>query len=114
MSDTTTNGRPQRKTLSSQLDRLENIIDALAEGLPDTVAQAVRQAVSIGVQEAVHALVQEALRSPEILRQLTGTQQPAPVASSGRDPSRLKKACAALGKKLGEKLTIKLQPVQMR
>ncbi|MCE9562625.1 MAG: hypothetical protein K8U57_11300 [Planctomycetes bacterium] len=30
----TMNGKPQRKQLADQLDRLDSIIDALAEGLP--------------------------------------------------------------------------------
>src|SRR6187399_2537765 len=99
MSDTTINGRPQRKTLSSQLDRLENIIDALAEGLPDTVAQAVRQAVSIGVQEAIHTLIQEAVRNPEIVRQLLGALPPAPRASDNPSHNSVKRACSSIGEK---------------
>lgn len=35
-------GRPQRKQLSDQLDRLDGIIDCLADGLNEAVAGAVR------------------------------------------------------------------------
>lgn len=72
MTETTTNGRPQRKTLSSQLDRLDNIIDALANGLPATVAEAVRQAVGVAAHEALQAVFQELLGRPEILGLLAG------------------------------------------
>ena len=49
---------PTRKTLASQLDRLDSILDGLSEGLSDAVASAVREAVGLAVQEAVHALTQ--------------------------------------------------------
>ena len=39
---TVTNGKP-RKQLSDQLDRLDSIIDALAEGLPGAVTDACRE-----------------------------------------------------------------------
>ena len=37
------NGRPQRKLLSEELDRLDSIVDAIAEGLPAAVAAAARE-----------------------------------------------------------------------
>ena len=40
MPETTTNGKPKRKQLSEQLDRLDGIIDVLAEGLNKAVADA--------------------------------------------------------------------------
>ena len=39
MSTATANGRPQRKQLSDQLDRLDAILDVLAEGLPGAVGE---------------------------------------------------------------------------
>jgi hypothetical protein len=51
---TTTNsaGRP-RKTLATQLDRLDSILDGLGDGLSEAVSTAVQQAVSVAVQQAV-------------------------------------------------------------
>ena len=46
---------PARKTLASQLDRLDSILDGLSEGLTDAVSSAVREAVGLAVQEAVRA-----------------------------------------------------------
>jgi hypothetical protein len=50
---TTTNGRPQRKQLSDQLDRLDTIIDALAEALPGAVTDACKEGSRDAVKEAL-------------------------------------------------------------
>ena len=47
MTMTMRNGTPQRKQLSDQLDRLDGIIDCLADGLTDRLAQPVKGAVAI-------------------------------------------------------------------
>src|SRR5439155_25922717 len=49
---TTTNGQV-RKTLASQLDRLDSILDGLSEGLNEAVATAVQGAVELAVRQAV-------------------------------------------------------------
>jgi hypothetical protein len=49
------NGRTQRKSLAEQIDRLDAILDGLAEGINDTVVAAVRTAV-------VEVLTNEKLR----------------------------------------------------
>src|SRR5947209_5822508 len=49
---TTTNGQV-RKTLATQLDRLDSILDGLSDGLNEAVATAVQQAVATAVQQAV-------------------------------------------------------------
>ena len=46
MATTTTNG-DARKTLASQLDRLDSILDGLSEGLNEAVATAVEGAVTL-------------------------------------------------------------------
>src|SRR5262245_53306235 len=74
MTTTTTNGSV-RKTLASQLDRLDGILDALSDGLNQAVAtavegaveRAVRQAVGQAVRETLQALVSEALTNPDVL-----------------------------------------------
>src|SRR4051812_19026608 len=58
----TTNGRRARKQLSDQLDRLDAILDALAEGLPGAVADACRE----GARQAVKDAVVEILTNPEL------------------------------------------------
>src|SRR5262245_11044109 len=60
--------RLPRKTLSSQIDRLDGILDGLAEALDGAVADAVRDAVGQAVREAVEATVREVLASPALLR----------------------------------------------
>jgi hypothetical protein len=60
------NGRPQRKQLSDQLDRLDTMIDCLSEALPQAVADATRE----GTRSAVRDILGELLRDPEILARL--------------------------------------------
>jgi hypothetical protein len=55
------NGRLPRKTLSSQLDRLDQILDGLADSLNDAVAGATREAVLQVVRQAVQDAVHDAL-----------------------------------------------------
>ena len=49
----TTNGRPQRKQLCEQLDRLDTILNGLGEALNDSVADAVRTGTRLAVKEAI-------------------------------------------------------------
>jgi hypothetical protein len=55
------NGRTPRKTLSTQLDRLDEILDGLADNLNEAVAGATREAVLQAVREAVVQVIREAL-----------------------------------------------------
>jgi uncharacterized protein YjeT (DUF2065 family) len=68
MSATLSNGRPhqQRKQLSDQLDRLDQMIDCLSEALPQAVADATRE----GTRAAVRDILAEVLRDPEIVARL--------------------------------------------
>src|SRR3954452_10604228 len=79
-----------RKTLVSQLDRLDQILDTLGEGLNEAVAGAVEQAVEAavreGVRQGVRGALSEILTDPAILaaiRATVGAQaaeaQPAPA-----------------------------------
>src|SRR5262245_45991323 len=89
---TTTNGRSQRKTLASQLDRLDGIIDALADGLNEAVSDAVKQAVTTAVQEAVAAAVQALLSNPDLVRHLAAQAKqdpgPPPAEPSAPEPAK--------------------------
>ena len=73
MSGTNTNGRPPRKSLATQLDRLDTILDGLADGLNEAVVTAVKEAVVV----AVEAVLREVLDNPELQRRL----RPEPTAT---------------------------------
>jgi hypothetical protein len=96
---------PARKTLASQLDRLDSILDGLSEGLDQAVAQAVREAVGLAVQEAVQAVLTELLTNPVLREQL---QRPAASESAPPDgpaskhggKGRLAALCGRVGDKL--------------
>ena len=68
----TLNGRPPRKQLSEQLNRLDDILDTLADGLPEAVGDAVRT----GVQTALQQLLVETLTNPETLALLRTALNP--------------------------------------
>ena len=70
------NGRPPRKQLSDQLNRLDGILDTLADGLPEAVGDAVRT----GTQAALQQLLIETLTNPETLALLRAALVP-PVAA---------------------------------
>jgi hypothetical protein len=71
---TTTNGQ-DRKTLASQLDRLDSILDGLADALNGAVAsavegaveRAVKQAVGEAVRETLQAVIAEVVSNPDLL-----------------------------------------------
>jgi len=91
MTNTTlTNGRLSRKTLSSQIDRLDAMLDGLADNLNEAVAMAVKDSVAEVVRNAVEAAVKEVLSNPELLRAALGQHTPrsTPVQSNTATPQR--------------------------
>ena len=81
MTTTTANGKPQRKQLSHQLDRLDRIIDALVEGLPDAVADATRD----GTRQAIRDVLTDVLTDPDVVARLRATllsASPPPVRTT--------------------------------
>ena len=75
----TMNGKPQRKQLADQLDRLDGIIDALAAGLNQAVADAAREGTRLAVKDAIV----EIMTNPELRAMLAPARPeptPAPVA----------------------------------
>lgn len=81
--------RLHRKTLGSQIDRLDSMLEGLAENLNDAVAQAVKETVSQVVREAVAVTVQEVLSNPELLRAaLARHMPPTPEAQPAPMPQR--------------------------
>ena len=75
------NGRP-RKQLSEQLDRLDEIINGLADCLPAAVADATRD----GIRSAFSDVVVELMSDPAILARIRATLVPeiAPLAVVSR------------------------------
>jgi hypothetical protein len=73
---TAANGKP-RKQLSDQLDRLDGIIDALAEGLNQAVADAAREGTRLAVKDAIV----EIMTNPE-LRAMLAPHLPAPAPAA--------------------------------
>jgi hypothetical protein len=83
------NGRVARKSLASEIDRLDSLLEGLAENLNEAVATAVKDAVSQAVREAVNAVIQEVLTNPELLRRLQPQPEPPPApAPAPRPPNR--------------------------
>src|SRR5262249_61208148 len=81
---TNMNGRV-RTSLASQIDRLDSILDGLAEAINETVVAAVQAAVGQAVREAGQATLAEGLRNP----QLRPLLQPRPAApEEGITPQR--------------------------
>jgi hypothetical protein len=85
---TTTAPDKGRKTLSSQLDRLDSMLDGLAEGLNGAVADAVQAAVAQAVKEAVQATLAEVLTNPTLLAALRPPANEAAAAPQRPRPSR--------------------------
>jgi hypothetical protein len=71
---TATNGKP-RKQLSDQLDRLDSILDAIAEGLPGAVTDACRE----GARQAVKDAIIEVLTNPELRALVAPRPEPVPA-----------------------------------
>ena len=73
MTTPTMNGKP-RKQLADQLDRLDGIIDALADGLNQAVIDAAREGTRLAVKDAIV----EIMTNPE-LRALLAPARPEPT-----------------------------------
>jgi hypothetical protein len=78
-----------RKSLSEQIDRLDKILDGLAEALNGAVADAVTQAVGLAVKEAVQTVLTEVLSNPDLRAQLQGSAvAPTNTPVAGLSPAR--------------------------
>src|ERR1700682_5962401 len=63
-----------RKSLAMQIDRLDAMLDGLAENLNDAVASAVKEAVAVAVREAVQAVLKEVIaKQPVLVQNVTKT-----------------------------------------
>ena len=77
----TMNGKPQRKQLADQLDRLDGIIDALAAGLNQAVADAAREGIRLAVKDAIV----EIMTNPD-LRAMLAPMRPEPASVPAATP----------------------------
>lgn len=84
---TLSNGKPQRRQLADQLDRLDGIIDALAEGLNGAVADACREGTRLAVKDAIV----EILTNPELRAMLVPQALPVPAPKTPDAPSEPRK-----------------------
>jgi hypothetical protein len=92
MSSTKSNVNGQeRKTLASQIDRLDTILDGLSEALSESVSTAVQEAVSLAVKEAVQTVLTEILTNPDLRDCLQPPTPPpaAPPSSGGSNSTSL-------------------------
>jgi hypothetical protein len=115
MTTTLSNGAV-RKSLASQIDRLDIMLDGLADGLNELVVTAVKQAVEVAVKEAVRSVLSEVLANKDLLSKLQGAVtvpavQNEPITSRVSLGQRLGQVCSWIGRKvkalcnaIGEKL----------
>jgi hypothetical protein len=89
-----------RKSLASQLDRLDTMLDGLAEGLQEAVADAVKTAVEVAVKEVLQAVLTEVLTNTDLAAKLRG--QPAPTKQEAVAPVRPRGIGFGLWKRLGQ------------
>src|SRR4029450_5143420 len=71
-------GQAPRKSLAQQLDRMDQILDGLADGGQGAVVDAVRDAVGQAVQMALR----EVLAHPEVLARLAPAAAPPPPSNA--------------------------------
>ncbi len=109
MTTASVNGRVPRKQLADQLDRLDSIIDCLADALPG----AVRDAVAESLTSAVKQLVADALADPAALALIRQTFAPAPTLAPVPEPVAAEVAPTAKPSFL-ERLRARVRPVLAR
>jgi hypothetical protein len=103
MTLTNTTSSP-RKNLADQIDRLDSILDGLAENLNEAVATAVQQAVAAAVQEAVKLAVIEVVTNAE-LQQLLRPMPPQAEAQTTNRPGGLWRAMRDAVVRAGQAVT---------
>ena len=104
------NGKPQRKQLADQLDRLDSIIDCLADALPG----AVRDAVAESLTSAVKQLVADALADPAAIALIRQTFAPAPAPVPAPAPEPVAQATPKSGPSFMERLRARVRTAATR
>jgi hypothetical protein len=88
MSNTLNNVRAPRRQLADQLDRLDFILDGLADALNQSVADAVRDVVGQVVREAVEGTLKEVLGNQDLLRAALAAHDPPTAVEATPTPQR--------------------------
>jgi hypothetical protein len=102
---TTLSNGQVRKSLASQIDRLDTMLDGLADGLSELVVTAVKQAVEVAVKETVRSVLSEVLTNTDLVSKLQGAMNvPAPkneaTASRVSLSRRLGQVCSWIGQRV--------------
>lgn len=100
---TSSNGQ-MRKSLASQIDRLDGVLDGLADNLNEAVAAAVKEAVGLAVQEAIRGVLREILANPALIAKLQGAVLPAMAAGTTAPKPGLKERVGKVTSWLGKRV----------
>jgi len=98
---TTMSNGQVRKSLASQIDRLDTMLDGLADGLNELVVTAVKQAVEVAVKEAVRSVLSEVLTNPDLANKLQG-DMPAPTSEPAANRDTASTNGVSLRQRLGQ------------
>jgi hypothetical protein len=98
---TTMSNGQVRKSLASQIDRLDTMLDGLSDGLNDLVMSAVKQAVGVAVKETVQSVLSEVLTNPDLVSKLPGAV-PAPASEPAANGDDASTSRMGLGQRLGQ------------
>jgi hypothetical protein len=74
MTMTLSNGQLPRKQLADQLDRLDTILDGLADALNGAVADAIKDGTQLAVQQAMATLLQHSAAQQQVAAQQVVSQ----------------------------------------
>jgi hypothetical protein len=105
----TKNGAQPRQTLAGQIDRLDTILDGLAEALNESVADAVKRAMGEALREAVADAVREVLDDPELVRAAVARHAKGDARPDEAQPQRT--LAGALGDAVGWVVALAAPPV---
>ena len=101
MNSTASNHRPQRKQLSDQLDRFEQILDGLSEGLNDAITDAAQAGTRMAVKDAVIKILTDAELRDKFRDMIGPVPQTVPAPARNGFWSWLKSGFVRLGQTLG-------------
>jgi hypothetical protein len=79
---TISNGKPQRKQLSDQLDRFDSILDGLSEALHDAVVDAARDGIRLALKDAIVEILTDPALRDQLHRASEPASRPAPAAGA--------------------------------
>jgi hypothetical protein len=95
------NGKLPRPSLAGQIDRLDTILDGLAEALNESVEAAVRDTVGQAVRDTVEAAVRDVLDDPQLVRAALARHAPVAALAPEQPPARPRPLAEALGRTIG-------------